>query len=119
MIINTDVISIRIIIRFRNDNNSVHDKSTKLGIKFGCDPGAEANKLIQFTKDLGLTLHGFSFHAGSPCNEIDAYARGIRICKQLITFAESIGCKDIKLIDIGGGFPGENEYQIDKVCLLI
>nr|XP_050868820.1 ornithine decarboxylase 1-like isoform X1 [Vespula vulgaris] len=109
----------KIIIRFRYDNNSVFDKSTKLGIKFGCDPGVEANKLIQFTKDLGLTLYGFSFHAGSPCNEINAYVCGIQICMQLITFAKSIGCKDIKLIDIGGGFPGESEYQIDKLSHII
>ncbi|XP_047370309.1 ornithine decarboxylase 1-like isoform X2 [Vespa velutina] len=62
----------KIIIRFRHDNSNL-DKSTKLGIKFGCDPDVEANQLIQFTKDLDLTLYGFSFHAGSPCYQINAY----------------------------------------------
>lgn len=75
--------------------------------------------MIRITKDLGLTLYGFCFHVGSPCNEFNAYLQGIEICKELINFAKSIGCKDIKLIDIGGGFPGESEYQIDKVCLSI
>ncbi|XP_035733400.1 ornithine decarboxylase 1-like [Vespa mandarinia] len=108
----------KIIIRFRYDNSNL-DKSTKLGIKFGCDPDVEANQLIQFTKDLDLTLYGFSFHAGSPCYQISAYICGIEICKQLITFAKSIGCNDIKLIDIGGGFPGESGYQIDELSHMI
>lgn len=67
-------------------------------------------------KDLDLTLHGFSFHVGSPCGELDAFSRGIGICKQLITLAKAMGCEDIHLIDIGGGFPGESGTQIDKVC---
>nr|KAF7387681.1 hypothetical protein H0235_018403 [Vespula pensylvanica] len=66
-----------------------------------------------------LMLYGFSFHVGSPCKEFDAYIRGIEVCKELITFAKSIRCEDIKLIDIGGGFPGESEYQIDELSYII
>ncbi|XP_014611965.1 PREDICTED: antizyme inhibitor 2-like isoform X1 [Polistes canadensis] len=109
----------KIIIRFRCDGNSNHPRFISLGVKFGCDPGDEANKLIQFSKNLGLTLHGFSFHVGSSCYDFKAYACGIEICKKLITFAKSIGCKDIKLVDIGGGFPGEIEFQIDELSHII
>lgn len=72
-------------------------------------------RLIQFTKDLGLKLHGFSFHVGSPCGELEAYSRGIELCKRLITIAKGIGCDNVQLIDIGGGFPGETETDTDKV----
>ncbi|XP_015184016.1 PREDICTED: antizyme inhibitor 2-like isoform X2 [Polistes dominula] len=109
----------KIIIRFRCDSNSDHPNCTKLGIKFGCDPGDEANKLIQISKNLGLTLYGFSFHVGSPCYDFKAYACGIDKCKKLITFAKSIECKDIKLIDIGGGFPGKSEFRIDELSHII
>nr|XP_050868816.1 ornithine decarboxylase 2-like isoform X1 [Vespula vulgaris] len=109
----------KIIIRFRCDSNSDSIKYVKLGIKFGCNPDDEAKELIKLIKNQGLVLHGFSFHVGSPCKEYNAYKRGIEICKELITFAKSIGCEDIKLIDIGGGFPGESGYQIDEVSYAI
>ncbi|KAK2581901.1 hypothetical protein KPH14_002358 [Odynerus spinipes] len=109
----------KIIIRFRCDSDSTHNDCINLGVKFGCDPENEAAKLIQYTKDLGLTLYGFSFHVGSPCNEFDAYARGIQISKQLIAFSRSIGCRDVKLIDIGGGIPGETRCQLDEFSNIV
>ncbi|XP_035733399.1 ornithine decarboxylase-like [Vespa mandarinia] len=109
----------KIIIRFRCDDNSAVARCVKLGTKFGCEPGDEAKELIQLIKDLGLILYGFSFHVGSPCGEFNAYVRGIEICKELISFAKSIECNDIKLIDIGGGFSGESEFQIDEISHLV
>ncbi|KAF7378650.1 hypothetical protein HZH66_015437 [Vespula vulgaris] len=108
----------KIVIRFRCDSNSFA-KYINLGIKYGCEPGDEAKELIQLAKDLDLILYGFSFHVGSPCREFNAYKRGIEICKDLITFAKSIGCEDIKLIDIGGGFPGESGIEIEEVSYII
>ena len=84
-------------------------------MKFGCDPGQEAIKLIQATRDLNLELHGFSFHTGSPCGEVMAMSRGIGICKYLIDAARLMGCNDIQLIDIGGGIPGDSDFVIDEV----
>ncbi|XP_047370237.1 ornithine decarboxylase 1-like [Vespa velutina] len=109
----------KIVIRFRCDGNSAVARCIKLGNKFGCEPGDEAKELIQLTKDLGLILYGFSFHVGTPCVEFNAYVRGIEICKKLIAYAKSIECNDIKLIDIGGGFPGEREFQIDEISHMI
>ncbi|KAJ8674588.1 hypothetical protein QAD02_005850 [Eretmocerus hayati] len=56
----------KIIIRFRCD---AADSEVYLGTKFGCDPEEEAIRLIRGCRDLGLELHGFSFHVGSPCGE--------------------------------------------------
>lgn len=115
---NINIIFDRIIIRFRCDSKCIHN-CINLGIKFGCDPEKDAAKLIQYTKDLGLTLYGFSFHVGSPCDEFKAYVRGIQISKQLIAFSKSIGCRDVKLIDIGGGIPGETGFQLDELSKMV
>ena len=103
----------RIVIRIRCD---AKNSECNLGLKFGCEPDEDAVRLIQLTANLGLTLHGFSFHVGSPCGELNAYSRGIGICKRLIAIAKSMGCLDVQLIDIGGGFSGETD--IDKVYTL-
>ncbi|XP_011645833.1 ornithine decarboxylase 2-like [Pogonomyrmex barbatus] len=106
----------KIIIRIRCDSkNSVCD----LGLKFGCEPDEEAVRLIRLTLDLGLTLHGFSFHVGSPCGELYSYSRGIGICRRLIIIAKSMGCKDVQLIDIGGDIPGEKGTNIDKFANIV
>ncbi|XP_053979785.1 ornithine decarboxylase 2-like isoform X1 [Hylaeus volcanicus] len=106
----------KIVIRIRCDA-----KVTQVcfGTKFGCDPNEEAVGLIRLTKSLGLTLHGFSFHVGSPCGEIAAYSRGIAACKRLIAFAKTIGCNEVQMIDIGGGFPGDTGTDIDQFAAVI
>lgn len=103
----------RVVLRFRCDANSTE---IDLGPKFGFDPDYEATKLIHITKDLGLDLHGFSFHVGSPCFENMAYRRGLLISKRLIEFSKSIGFKNVQLIDIGGGIPGSKKFDFDGVC---
>nr|XP_033330974.1 ornithine decarboxylase 2-like [Megalopta genalis] len=105
----------RIVIRIRCD---AKNSDVCLGMKFGCDPGEEATRLIRLTKNLGLTLHGISFHVGSPCGEADAYGRGIEACKRLIAVAKSIGVQ-IEMIDIGGGFPGESGFRLDDLASVV
>ena len=106
----------KVVLRIRCDAKV---SQVPLGTKFGCDPNEEAVRLIRLTKSLGLTLHGFSFHVGSPCGEVNAYSRGISMCKRLINIARTIGCKDVQLIDIGGGFPGDTDCRIDNFASVI
>ncbi|XP_018306617.1 ornithine decarboxylase 2-like [Mycetomoellerius zeteki] len=106
----------KIVIRIRCDSKN---SPILLGAKFGCDPCEEAVHLIQCAQDLGLNLYGFSFHVGTPCLEMDAYCRGIEICKQLIAVAKSIGCSNVKLIDIGGGFLSIRGEELDKLAKVI
>lgn len=101
----------RVIIRIRCDAAIT---SAYLGLKFGCDPDQEAINLIKATIDLGLELHGFSFHVGSPCGEMQAYARGIIFCKRLTHVAKSLGCNSVQMFDIGGGIPGERDFNMDE-----
>ncbi|KAM0735418.1 Ornithine decarboxylase [Formica fusca] len=106
----------KIVIRIRCDAKNA---PISLGTKFGCDHRKEARCLIKYTKDLGLNLHGFSFHVGTPCLELDAYRRGIKMCKKLIAFAKSIGCEDAQLIDIGGGFMSVCGEDLDVLANII
>ncbi|XP_018369828.1 PREDICTED: ornithine decarboxylase 2-like isoform X1 [Trachymyrmex cornetzi] len=106
----------KVVIRIRCDSKN---SPILFGEKFGCDPCEEAVYLIQCARDLGLNLYGFSFHVGTPCLELDAYHRGIEICKQLIAVAKSIGCSNVKLIDIGGGFSSISGEEFDDLAKLI
>lgn len=58
---------------------------------------------------------GISFHVGSESEDPPAYARGIKAARKLFDFAKTIGY-DFKLLDIGGGFPGEIGTDIAEVC---
>ncbi|XP_066589736.1 ornithine decarboxylase 2-like [Prorops nasuta] len=104
-----------IVLRFRCDAEFTE---AHLGLKFGCEPD-DAIDLMQFMKNLGLNLHGFSFHVGSPCKEIYAYQRGVKISKRLLAIAEQMGFKDVTLIDIGGGIPGESGETLDELAELL
>ncbi|XP_051153629.1 ornithine decarboxylase 1-like [Leptopilina boulardi] len=106
----------KIVIRIRCDSKVTENN---LGQKYGCNPNDEVFELINLTKSLNLTLYGFSFHVGSPCGDLNAYDEGIKIAKNLIDYAKSIGCYDACLIDIGGGFPGENDFDLDKIANVI
>ncbi|XP_043470239.1 ornithine decarboxylase 1-like [Leptopilina heterotoma] len=106
----------KIIIRFRCDSKIT---CNSLGVKYGCDAKKEAIELIRLTKSLGLTLYGFSFHTGSPCGDLTAYNEGIKIAKNLIDQAKAFGCHEVCLIDIGGGFPGESDYDLNQISNVI
>lgn len=51
---------------------------------------------------------GISFHVGSGCAELNTYGEAIQVARNLFDFAESVGYH-FTLLDIGGGFPGENQ----------
>lgn len=80
-----------------------------LGAKFGCDPVTEAPKLLKVAKSMALNVTGISFHVGSGCRDYPIYYKAIGICKGLFDQAESLGF-NMSLLDIGGGFPG-NEFK--------
>ncbi|KAL6438466.1 hypothetical protein ACFW04_004515 [Cataglyphis niger] len=106
----------KIVIRIRCDAKNT---PVVLGLKFGSEPDEETMSLIQLAKHLGLNLYGFSFHVGSPCGEMKAYARGIELCKQLINTSKAIGHENVQMIDIGGGFPGESRTNVDMFATII
>lgn len=61
-------------------------------------------------------MTGTSFHVGSGCSESEAYDRAIKKAKNLFDFGALLGC-NMKFLDIGGGFPGSDDVQFEKVLI--
>lgn len=101
------------IIRIRCDAT---ETQCPLGIKYGCDPQTEAPILLELARDLGLSVVGVSFHVGSGCNEPAAFRRAINASAATFHLAQQLGFLNMYLLDIGGGFPGNKNTSLDKVC---
>jgi ornithine decarboxylase len=75
----------------------------ELSSKFGCEPG-EAVDLIEEAFRIGLVVEGVSFHVGSQCTNFENFVQAINIAAAVMREAASRG-REIKILDIGGGFP--------------
>jgi len=75
----------------------------EMSSKFGAEPG-EARRLIGQAFDLGLVVEGLSFHVGSQCTTFDNYTSALDIAAQILHDARQRG-HQVKIVDIGGGFP--------------
>src|SRR2546423_10248881 len=75
----------------------------ELSSKFGCDPG-EAVDLILEAFRLGLIVEGISFHVGSQCTNFQNFVQALNMAAAVIKESRSRG-HEIKILDIGGGFP--------------
>ena len=64
--------------------------------------------LLEKAKSLNLNVAGVSFHVGSGCTQPGAFTRAITDAKEVFNIGEEIGF-NMKLLDIGGGFPGSGE----------
>lgn len=104
------------MIRIRCDAT---ETQCPLGIKYGCDPQTEAPGLLSLARDLGLSIVGVSFHVGSGCNEPAAFRRAISASAAIFQLAQQLGFMNMYLLNIGGGFPGNKNTSLDKVCTLL
>jgi ornithine decarboxylase len=75
----------------------------ELSSKFGCDPG-EAVDLIDEAFRTGLVVEAVSFHVGSQCTNFENFVQALNMAAAVIREAGSRGL-EIKILDIGGGFP--------------
>jgi ornithine decarboxylase len=76
----------------------------ELSNKFGCATG-EAVDLIQAAFKLGLVVEGISFHVGSQCTNFQNFVQALNTASAIIKEARARGGHEIKILDIGGGFP--------------
>jgi len=88
-------------------------------MKYGCDPLTEAPSLMALARDLGLSVVGVSFHVGSGCNEPSVFQRAIAASAGIFQLARKLGFMNMYLLNIGGGFPGNKNTSLDKVCILL
>lgn len=75
----------------------------ELSNKFGCETG-EAVDLILAALKLGLVVEGLSFHVGSQCTNFQNFVLALNAAAAVMKESRERG-HEIKILDIGGGFP--------------
>src|SRR5262245_53943410 len=82
----------------------------ELSSKFGALPG-EAVDLIAFAHNNNLEVEGLSFHVGSQCTNPQNYVQALHLAAGIFAEAKSRGF-NLKLLDIGGGFPAHYDDTV-------
>jgi ornithine decarboxylase len=88
----------------------------ELSSKFGCDPG-EAVDLVDEAFRAGLVVEGLSFHVGSQCTNFQNFVQALNMAAAVIREAATRG-HEIKILDIGGGFPARYNRHVAPFSLL-
>ena len=96
-----------VVLRLRVPNTG---SMVELSSKFGCDPG-EAVDLIEAAFGLGLVAEGLSFHVGSQCTNFENFVQALNMAAAVMRESKSRG-HEIKILDIGGGFPAHYNRHV-------
>ena len=83
----------------------------ELSNKFGCSTG-EAVDLILAAFKMGLVCEGISFHVGSQCTNFQNFVQALNAAAAVIKEASERGGHEIKILDIGGGFPAPYNQHV-------
>ena len=102
-----------LVLRLRVPNTG---SMVELSSKFGALPG-EAVDLIAFAKNNRLEVEGLSFHVGSQCTNVQNYIQALHLSSSVFAEARSRGY-ELKLLDIGGGFPAHYDDTIPALKTL-
>jgi ornithine decarboxylase len=96
-----------LVLRLRVPNTG---SMVELSSKFGALPG-EAVDLIAFAHNNKLEVEGLSFHVGSQCTNVQNYSQALHLAAGIFAEAKTRGF-DLKLLDIGGGFPAHYDDTV-------
>src|ERR1043166_8258092 len=102
-----------LVLRLRVPNTG---SMVELSSKFGCDPG-EAVDLVVAAFHAGLVVEGLSFHVGSQCTNFQNFVQALNIAAAVMDEAKSRG-HEIKILDIGGGFPAPYNQHVKPFSAL-
>lgn len=94
--------SARLLLRI-----AVEDSKAKcpLSGKFGAHM-SELDTIFDTLCHLGLNLLGVSFHVGSGCTSVQSYVKALQSAHVTFNRAKAHGLPGLRILDIGGGFPG-------------
>jgi len=98
-----------LVLRLRVPNTG---SMVELSSKFGALPG-EAVDLIAFAHNNKLEVEGLSFHVGSQCTNAQNYVQALHLAAGIFSEAKTRGF-DLKLLDIGGGFPAHYDDTVPR-----
>lgn len=108
----------KILIRMKpDDSNSLCKFSTKFGAT-----SSEAIEMLEYAQKFNMDVIGTSFHVGSGCQSSQSYIDIILECSKIFEYGIDLGF-EMKVLDIGGGFPGLNMDQsgdsFEQMCVAI
>jgi ornithine decarboxylase len=106
--------SAKLVIRIQTDDS-------KSRCKFNCKFGVaidQVNDLLQQAKFMDLDIVGVSFHVGSGCEDENVYYTALQDCKKVYDMASKFDFH-LSVIDIGGGYPGDNDDKFCKMAAVI
>jgi ornithine decarboxylase len=83
----------------------------ELSSKFGASSG-EAVELIEAAHRAGLIVEGLSFHVGSQTTNFENYVQALNLSAGIFDEARQRGY-NLKLLDIGGGFPARYNSGVE------
>lgn len=84
-----------------------------LSRKFGCHPDM-AIDLVMLAHELGLDVHGISFHVGSQQRDIGAWDSAIAKVRYIFDYLHTQNIH-LKMVNMGGGFPANYKTQINPM----
>jgi ornithine decarboxylase len=96
-----------LVLRLRVPNTG---SMVELSSKFGALPG-EAVDLIAFAHNNKLEVEGLSFHVGSQCTNPQNYSQALHLAAGIFSEAKTRGF-NLKLLDVGGGFPAHYDAAV-------
>ena len=99
-----------LVLRLRVPNTG---SVVELSSKFGCDAG-EAADLIDEAFRIGLVVEGLSFHVGSQCTNFENFVQALNMAAAVRNEALGRG-HEIKILDIGGGFPVPYDRHVKPI----
>jgi ornithine decarboxylase len=102
-----------VVLRVRVPNTG---SMVELSSKFGCDYGQAVDLILEAFR-LGLVVEGLSFHVGSQCTNFENFVQALNIAAGIMQEAKDRG-HEIKILDIGGGFPAAYDSHVKPISLL-
>ncbi|KFB49771.1 AGAP012308-PA-like protein [Anopheles sinensis] len=106
----------QLVLRIRHDSDRV---LIALGKKFGCDARGDGLRLLARAASLGVEVIGVSFHVGCGSLDADCFYRAIESARLVFDYARQELGVHLKLLDIGGGFPGDSDKPINEFALAV
>jgi ornithine decarboxylase len=86
-----------------------------LSKKFGSHPDL-ARQLIKMSVRFGLVPHGISFHPGSQQRDVGQWSTALTQVAQLFRWAKEEAHVELKMINMGGGFPANYVESTDHIA---
>ncbi len=102
-----------VVLRLRVPNTG---SMVELSSKFGCEPGDAVDLVLEALR-IGLEVEGLSFHVGSQCTNFENFVQALNIAAAVMKEAKARG-HQIKILDIGGGFPVRYDRHVKPFSLL-